>query len=77
MRYAAAQNKHYESKEEFGMRLGNWLENHATVEQLNQTFDDDGVTFVDNFTSDMSDEEFKAMLGSPDRLGRAFGDEVG
>ena len=75
MRYAASQNKHYESSEEFGMRMGTWLKNHAIVEQMNETFDD--VTFADNFTSDMRDEEFAAMMGSPDRLGRAFGAEEG
>ena len=75
IRYAASQNKHYESSEEFGRRMGNYLKNHAVVEQMNETFDD--VTFADNFTSDMSDEEYAAMLGSPDRLGGAFEAEVG
>ena len=35
--------------------MGYWLKNHAMVEQMNDTFDD--VTFADNLTSDMSDED--------------------
>ena len=74
IRYAASQNKHYQSNEEFGKRMGNFVKNHAIVEQMNETFDD--VTFADNFTSDMSDEEYAAMMGSPERLGGAFAAEV-
>ena len=53
--------------------MGNWLKNHAKVETMNRMFDD--VKFADNFTSDLSDEEFAQMLGSPERLGKAFGSE--
>ena len=54
--------------------MGNFVKNHATVEQMNETLDD--VTFADNFTSDMSDEEYAAMMGSPERLGGGFEAEV-
>ena len=74
IRFAASQNKHYKTYEEFGVRMGNFVKNHATVEQMNETLDD--VTFADNFTSDMSDEEYAAMMGSPERLGGAFAAEV-
>ena len=77
IRYAASQNKHYETNEEFGRRMGNWLKNHALVEQMNETFEDEDLTFADNFTSDLSDEEFATMMGSPDRLGSAFEAEEG
>ena len=33
-----------------------WSENHAMVAQMNE--DHEGVLFADNFTSDLSDDEF-------------------
>ena len=69
--YAASQNKHYGSKKEFGERMGIWIKNHAKVQRMNETHED--VQFSDNFTSDLTDEEFAEMTGlgkkdSPDRM---------
>ena len=74
--FASKQNKHYGSKKEFGRRMGIWMKNHAKVKLMNETHED--VEFGDNFTSDMTDEEFQEMLGlgkdNPDRmLEGAFG----
>ena len=48
-----------------------WAKNHKKVQVMNETHED--VEFSDNFTSDMSDEEFAEMMGlgkqdSPDRM---------
>ena len=70
MAYAASQNKHYGSKAEFGERMTTWMKNHAKVQHMNETHED--VEFADNFTSDMTDEEFAEMMGlgedNPDRM---------
>ena len=39
-----------------------WSKNHAIVAQMNK--DHDGVLFADNFTSDLSDDEFAQMTGA-------------
>ena len=39
-----------------------WSKNHALVMKMNE--EHDGVLFVDNFTSDLTDDEFAKMLGA-------------
>ena len=62
MAFTSKQNKHYASKDEFQRRMGNWKRNHDKVVRMNAVATD--VEFEDNFTSDMDDEEYKAMLNS-------------
>ena len=39
-----------------------WNKNHALVAKMNN--EHDGVLFADNYTSDMTDEEFAQMTGA-------------
>ena len=63
LKYVAENNKHYENAEEFTLRNECWRKSHKKVERLNRNNKYRGVTFGDNFTSDMMDEEFADMLG--------------
>ena len=60
-KFAAKNNKFYTTAEEFDHRRGNWKKNHDKVKVLNKK--NTAVQFDDNFTSDLLDEEFNAMLG--------------
>ena len=62
MDFAARLNKHYDSSAEFEKRMGNWKRNHSKVAELNQLPMD--AVFADNFTSDLDDDEYRAMLGA-------------
>ena len=42
--------------------MSNWSKNHAKVVQMNR--DHPGVLFADNFTSDLSDDEFAKWTGA-------------
>ena len=75
--WAGKQNKHYKSVGEYNMRLYFFEENSRTVDELNERFNDKGVTFADNQFSDMSKEEQKAATGisSENHQGRHLHDE--
>ena len=74
LRYVAENNKHYEDAEEFTMRNECWRKNHKKVRRLNRKNRGLGVVFGDNFTSDMMDGEFGAMLGL-DTVDLALGED--
>ena len=61
--WAGKWNKHYDSVGEYNMRLYFFEENSDTVDELNERFNDQGVTFADNQFSDMSKEEQNAATG--------------
>ena len=60
-KFAAKNNKFYTTAEEFDHRRECWKKSHDKVKVLNKK--NKAVTFEDNYTSDMMDEEFNAMLG--------------
>ena len=55
--WASKHNKHYDSVKEYNMRLYIFEENSATVDEMNERFNDRGVFFEDNKFSDLSKEE--------------------
>lgn len=59
--FVARYNKKYLTSEEFKTRLNNWMLATWQVQALNA----DGGTakFSVNFTADLSDEEYRAMMG--------------
>ena len=61
--WASKQNKHYKSVGEYNMRLYFFEENSDLVDELNERFNDRGVTFADNQFSDMSKDEQIAATG--------------
>ena len=74
LRYVAENNKHYENAEEWTLRNECWRKSHKKVKKMNRKNRNKGVTFGDNFTSDMMDEEFYGMLGL-DTVDLAGGEE--
>ena len=63
--YAHKEMKNYKNVEEFKKRMDKFTKNHNYVEFLNEEALSKNwrVHFVDNFTSDMDDDEYKKMLG--------------
>ena len=63
--YAVKEMKNYKNVEEFKKRMDKFTKNHNYVEFLNEEALSKNwrVHFVDNFTSDMDDDEYKKMLG--------------
>ena len=61
MNFAAKNNKHYAEPKDLEKRLKIWKWNHDVVKGMNALRMD--ATFEDNFTSDMTDEEFSMMQG--------------
>lgn len=59
--FAAENNKNYATAAEFVSRHDNWAKNHRKVKILNKK--NKNVKFGDNFTSDLTTEEFGEMLG--------------
>lgn len=59
--FVATNNKEYHTTEELELRIRTYNENGATVEKLNR--DNVGVSFEANYTSDMTEDEFKKRLG--------------
>ena len=63
LQFAAENNKFYSTADEFTMRNNNWRKSHKKVAKLNKKNKMGNVKFADNFTSDLMDDEFNAMLG--------------
>ena len=61
LKFAAKNNKFYSSKEDFELRKQTFNANHEKVKELNSK--NSLVRFEDNFTSDLLDDEFAAMMG--------------
>ena len=62
-KFTSKRGKNYKSVDEYNKRKGNWEENHAIVQELNALNREGNVWFDDNDTSDMTEDEFKEMLG--------------
>ena len=58
--WAASANKHYASRAEFNFRRNNWIKSNAVIDKLNEMYE--GATFAHNFTSDLTEVEYAAML---------------
>ena len=61
--FTSKNGKSYGNVGEYEMRKAEFEKNHDKVEKMNKKNEGKGVKFADNFTSDMTDEEFGAMLG--------------
>ena len=61
--FTSKNGKSYGNVGEYEMRKAEFEKNHNKVEKMNKENEGKGVKFADNFTSDMTDEEFGAMLG--------------
>ena len=61
--FTSAQGKSYNSVAEYNRRKGLWEKNHKVVEEMNERNAGRSVKFSDNFTSDLTDDEYKNMLG--------------
>lgn len=59
--FVATNNKDYGTTQELESRIRTYNENSATVEKLNR--DNVGVSFEANYTSDLTEKEFKERLG--------------
>jgi len=66
MTFAAKNNKTYTSAKEFGRRKDNYVASSKKVDGLNATNGKDKknkATFTLNFTADLDDAEYAAMMG--------------
>lgn len=62
-KFTAKYNKFYSNVEDYAKANDCWRKSRAKVRQLNKANKSSGVEFDDNWTSDMDDDEFTAMLG--------------
>ena len=67
--FAAQFNKHYSTTGQMNQRMNVWLQNKATVDQLNDQNSGTGVIFALNETGDLTDGEFRQMQGLTVPLG--------
>ena len=61
--YCGKYNKHYDTLGSMVNHMHTWMENKETVDGLNKANKGTGVTFNINATSDLTDAEFKKLLG--------------
>ena len=61
MQWVAKHNRNYVSEQEFHQRHMNFIQADAVIQVLNEQ--NNGTTFAHNHFSDMSDEEYRQMLG--------------
>ena len=59
--FAARNNKHYTDAADYRARETNWKRSMAKVDSLNSQ--KGGARFAENYTADLTDEEFLDMLG--------------
>lgn len=62
-KFTAKYNKFYSCVEDYAKANDCWRKNRKKVRQLRKANKNTGVEFEDNWTSDLDDEEFTAMLG--------------
>ena len=62
-KFTAKYNKFYSNVEDYAKANDCWRKSRTKVRQLNKANKSSGVEFDDNWTSDMDDDEFTAMLG--------------
>ena len=62
MTFVSQNNKNYQSLDEYNLRFSNFKANQAKIDELNSN-PDDTAKYGLNALSDLSDTEFKAMLG--------------
>ena len=61
--YCAKYNKHYDSLGSMVHHMKVFMENKEKVDSLNKANEGTGVTFGINSTSDLTDAEYKKLLG--------------
>ena len=62
-KYQAKFNKFYSNVEDYTKANDCWRKSRAKVRNLNKINKGKGVSFDDNWTSDLDDDEFKSILG--------------
>jgi len=62
-KFTAKYNKNYKNVVDFDGANNNWRKSKEKVRALNRANKGKGVKFGDNWTSDLDDDEFRAMLG--------------
>ena len=61
--YCAKYNKHYDTLGSMVHHMHTWMENKDKIDGLNKANEGTGVTFGINSTTDLTDAEFKKLLG--------------
>ena len=61
--YVGKYNKHYDTLGSMVDHMRVWMDNKDTVDRLNKANEGTGVTFGINSTSDLTDDEYKKLLG--------------